>query len=239
MLYQVLKPPIAFVVRAIWRPAVSGTSHIPRRGAAIIASNHQSLFETVILPCSLPRMVHFLAKSDIFRGGSLANTVLALFLRSVSVMPIDRSGGRAANSAIEGGVAVLRRGGVLGIYPEGTRSPDGRMYRGKTGAIRMALATGAPVIPVGMRGTFEAQQGRRIFPRRHPRMEVVVGEPFDAVARARELHRQGLGDGAMLRRLTDELMAKIRALSGQEYVDRYAADVKRALREHGTHRSDS
>lgn len=230
MLYPILKPLVAAVVRTVWRPRIEGAANIPARGGAILASNHLSMSETVMMPAMVRRTVHFLAKSDIFRGGSPLNTAFALLLRGVNVMPVDRSGGTASSSAIAAGLEVLRRGDVLGIYPEGTRSPDGRLYRGKTGAARMALATGAPIVPIAMIGSFEAQQGRRLFPRRSPRIRIVIGEPIHARDLVEAASDQGAQHVPALRLVTDTLMRRIQAMSGQEYVDEYAADVKRRIR---------
>lgn len=230
VLYPILKQPVALAVRTIWRPRLVGAHRIPARGAVILASNHQSLAETVMMPSLMRRTVHFLAKSDFFRGGSPLNTAFAMLLRGLNVMPVDRSGGRASSTALEAGLEVLRAGKVLGIYPEGTRSPDGRMYRGKTGVARLALATGAPVVPVAMVGAWEAQRGRRILPRRSPRIDVLIGEPLDAADVIAKAGAEEATEAERLRLVTDEIMGRIRSMSGQDYVDEYAADVKRRLR---------
>lgn len=227
MLYTTLKPPAAVLVRRIWNPIIVGADNIPSTGGVILASNHVGIAETVMMPAMIARPVRFLAKADLFRGGSFINTILAKLLIALKIMPIDRAGGAAASSAIEAGTAVLRDGGVLGIYPEGTRSPDGRMYRGKTGMARMALATDAVIVPVAVTGSFEAQRGRRFIPRRRPRVRI----EFLAPVRVGDL----LGDNgtdagtAPMRAVTDAVMDRIRAATGQEYVDAYASDVKRAL----------
>lgn len=231
MLYDLAKPPVATLVRMVWRPTISGSQNVPASGAAILASNHLAYSDTVFLPAQLERTVHFLGKSDIFSGGSPLNAVFARIMRGLNVMPVDRSGGRASSSAIEAGLEVLGAGRLLGIYPEGTRSPDGRLYRGKTGVARFALAAGAPIIPVAMIGSHEAQRGRRYLPRRSPRIRVVLGAPIDAVAIAEAM--PGAEEARVLRAVTDEVMARIQAMSGQERVDEYAADVKRRLRTEG------
>src|SRR5699024_3418196 len=152
VLYEIAKPFVMAVVRVLWNPTISGSEHIPEQGPVILASNHQAYSDTVFLPGQVRRSVHFLGKSDIFTGRSPLRRAAGAVMRGLHVMPVDRSGGNASRSAIEAGLAILERGEVLGIYPEGTRSPDGRLHRGKTGVARFALATGAPVVPVAMRG---------------------------------------------------------------------------------------
>lgn len=227
MLYNVFKPIVALVLRLVWRPTIEGAEHIPARGAVVLASNHVSGADTVFMPAQVRRTVHFLAKSDFYSGGSILNRLLGLFLRSIGVMPINRSGGAASRTALAAGRAVLEKGQVLGIYPEGTRSPDGRLYRGRTGAARLALEAGCPIIPIAMLGAFEAQKGRTFLPRRSPRIRVVVGEPIDAAAIAAELG--DAGEGVRLRAVTDRVMDAIAAMSGQEQVAEYASDAKRRL----------
>ena len=228
MLYNVFKPIVVLILRLVWRPAIVGAERIPDRGAVILASNHVSGADTVFMPAQVRRTVRFLAKSDFYSGGSLMNRVLGLFLRSIGVMPVNRSGGAASRTAIAAGLTVLERGEVLGIYPEGTRSPDGRLYRGRTGAARMALESGCPIIPIAMLGAYEAQKGRTFLPRRRPRIRVLVGEPIDA--RAAVAQMEAVSEGERLRALTDRVMDAIAAMSGQEQVPEYASDVKRRLR---------
>ncbi|MCW1803749.1 lysophospholipid acyltransferase family protein [Brachybacterium squillarum] len=232
MLYDIAKGPVREVIRAVWRPDLRGAARIPSEGPVVLASNHCAYSDTVILPALIERTVHFLGKSDMFSGRSAAGRAAGLLMRQLRVMPVDRTGGSASEAAIEAGLEVLRDGGVLGIYPEGTRSPDGRLHRGKTGVARIALAAGAPIVPVAMIGSFEAQRGRRFLPRRHPRIRVLVGEPIDAAAIARSL--DGAGTAVVLRAVTDAVMDAIAEISGQERVDEYAGDVKRRLREAGS-----
>lgn len=227
MLYELAKPVVMGVARVLWRPTIAGVENIPEHGAVILASNHLAYSDSVFLPGQVRRTVHFLGKSDIFAGRSPLNKVVARVMRGLEVMPVDRTGGDAAGSAIEAGLSVLRAQKVLGIYPEGTRSPDGRLFRGKTGVARFALATGAPIIPVAMLGAFEAQRGRRFFPRRTPRVHAVLGRPLDAAEIARSL--EGAEEGQILRAVTDAVMDRIQELSGQERSEEYAADVKRRL----------
>lgn len=228
MLYNVFKPIVVIVLRLVWRPRIEGAERIPATGPVILASNHLAAADTVFMPAMVRRKVHFLAKSDFYTGGGLGNRLLGLLLRSIGVMPIHRGGGADSRSALAAGTAVLARGHVLGIYPEGTRSPDGRLYRGKTGAVRMALESGCDIVPIAMVGTFEAQRGRRILPRRRPRIRALVGEPIDvgAVAAA----AGDVPEGVRLRRATDAVMDAIARMSGQERAEEYAADSKRRLR---------
>ena len=228
MLYGIAKPFVMGAVRVLWNPTISGTENIPQHGPVILASNHQAYSDTVFLPGQVRRSVHFLGKSDIFTGRSPLNRIVAAVMRGLRVMPVDRSGGSASKSAIEAGLAVLEQGEVLGIYPEGTRSPDGRLYRGKTGVARFALATGAPVIPVAMLGAFGAQGTRSIFPHRRPRIHAVVGEPLEVEQIVADL--EGAEEARVLRAVTDALMDRIQALSGQERSDEYASVVKKRLR---------
>ena len=229
MLYELAKPFVMTVVRLCWNPTISGQENIPASGPVILASNHQAYSDTVFLPGQVRRSVHFLGKGEIFSGRGPIKRLAAAVMRGLHVMPVDRSGGTASRSAIQAGLDVLAQGKVLGIYPEGTRSPDGRLHRGKTGVARLALASGAPIVPVAMLGAHEAQRGRRWFPRRHPRIRAVVGAPLDAAQIAAE--HAGRSEGEVLRGVTDAVMDAIAELSGQERVDEYAADVKRRQRE--------
>lgn len=233
MFYDVAKALVAPTLRTVWKPEVIGVQNLPATGGVVLASNHLAVADTWVMPSLLPRTVHFLAKSDYFAGGSLANRAVGLLLRGLGVMPINRSGGSASRSALAAGLEILARGEVLGIYPEGSRSPDGRLYRGKTGAARLALESGCSLVPVAMIGSFEAQRGRRLLPRRRPRMRIVLGEALDARALVAE---QGLTlAGEQQRAVTEALMAAIAALSGQERAQEYAADAKRRLRAEQSH----
>jgi 1-acyl-sn-glycerol-3-phosphate acyltransferase len=208
------------LLRVVFRPRIEGMENIPENGAAIVAGNHLSFSDHFVMPAILPRRITFLAKAEYFTGPGLKGRLTAAFFRSVGQIPVDRSGGSAARSAIDAGLAVLARGELLGIYPEGTRSHDGRLYRGRTGVAVMALRAGAPVIPCAMVGTFELQPPGRVFPRLG-RVTIRFGRPLDFGRFA------GLeGQRAVVRAVTDEIMYEILALSGQEYVDRYAAEVK-------------
>lgn len=228
MLYELAKPVVMAISRVLWNPTIRGVDNVPENGPVILASNHLAYCDTVFLPGQIRRTVHFLGKSDIFTGRSLPQRIGARIMRGLHVMPVDRSGGSAARSALDAGTAVLEAGGILGIYPEGTRSPDGRLYRGKTGVARIALATGAPIVPVAMVGAFEAQRGRRFFPRRRPQITAVLGEPL--LARDIASAWEDADESSLLRGVTEAVMDRIQELSGQERSEEYSADVKRRLR---------
>jgi 1-acyl-sn-glycerol-3-phosphate acyltransferase len=211
------------VLLAVFRPWVRGDERVPEEGGAILASNHLSFSDSIFLPLVLKRRVTFLAKSDYFTGRGLKGRLTAVFFRGVGQLPIDRSGGRASDAALETGLKVLRRGDLLGLYPEGTRSPDGRLYRGKTGVARLALEAGVPVLPVAMIGTDKVQPiGRRIP--KLGRVGIVIGRPLDFS------RYDGMEDDRfVLRSITDEIMYELMELSGQEYVDIYASTMKERL----------
>jgi 1-acyl-sn-glycerol-3-phosphate acyltransferase len=211
------------VLRLLFRPWVEGEENIPEEGAAIFASNHLSFSDSIFLPLMLPRRLTFLAKSDYFTGRGLKGRATAAFFKGVGQVPVDRSGGRASDAALNSGLKVLRRGEFLGIYPEGTRSPDGRLYRGKTGVARMALEAGVPVVPVAMIGTDKAQPLGKRLPR-IMRIGIRIGRPLD-FSRYEGMEE----DRFVLRSITDEIMYELMLLSHQEYVDVYAASMKDRL----------
>jgi 1-acyl-sn-glycerol-3-phosphate acyltransferase len=211
------------ILHAIFRPWVRGEEHVPEGGGAILASNHLSFSDSIFLPLVLKRRVTFLAKSDYFTGRGLKGRLTAGFFKGVGQLPIDRSGGQASEAALQTGLKVLRRGDLLGLYPEGTRSPDGRLYRGKTGVARLALEAGVPVLPVAMIGTDKVQPIGRKVPR-IGRVGVVIGAPLDFS------RYDGMEDDRfVLRSITDEIMYELMELSGQEYTDVYAATMKERL----------
>jgi 1-acyl-sn-glycerol-3-phosphate acyltransferase len=208
------------LLRLVFRPRIEGLEHIPSSGAAIVAGNHLSFADHFLMPAILKRRITFLAKAEYFTGPGVKGRLTAAFFRSIGQIPVDRSGKEAGQAAIREGLGVLRKGELLGIYPEGTRSHDGRLYKGKVGVAVMALRAQAPVIPCAMIGTFEAQPPGRKLPRIHP-VTIRFGKPLDFSRYA------GMeGEKAVLRAITDEIMYAILALSEQEYVDRYAAVVK-------------
>lgn len=223
MFYWALKIVLGPVLRTVFRPWVRGTENVPETGAAIFASNHLSFSDSIFLPLVLPRRITFLAKSDYFTGRGIKGRLTAGFFKGVGQLPVQRVGRGAGDAAIRTGLKVLGRGELLGIYPEGTRSPDGRLYRGKMGIARMALEARVPVIPVAMIGTDRIQPiGRRIP--HLGRVGVVIGAPLDFSRYAGMTE-----DRFVLRSVTDEIMYELMRLSGQEYVDQYAASHKERL----------
>jgi 1-acyl-sn-glycerol-3-phosphate acyltransferase len=211
------------VLNVLFRPWVRGLDNIPAEGPVILASNHLSFSDSIFLPVTVPRPVVFLAKSEYFTGRGVKGKLTAVFFRLANQLPMDRSGGAASATSLSAGAEILHNGGLLGIYPEGTRSPDGRLYRGKTGIAKLVLAAGVPVIPVAMIGTDKVQPiGRRVPNIR--RIGIIFGEPMDFS------RYSGLEEDRFVQRsVTDEIMYEIMRLSGQEYVDVYASTVKEKL----------
>lgn len=211
------------VLKLLFRPWVKGLDNIPAEGAAIIASNHLSFSDSIFMPLMVRRPVVFLAKSEYFTGTGIKGRLTALFFRLTNQLPMDRSGGAASEASLSAGMDVLTHGGLLGIYPEGTRSPDTRLYRGKVGVARLALKAGIPVVPVAMIGTDKVQPiGKRLPNIR--RIGMIFGEPLDFSS----YHDQA-ENRLVQRQVTDEIMFELMRLSGQEYVDEYAAVVKLRL----------
>lgn len=211
------------IVLTIFRPWVTGRENVPRDGAVIFASNHLSFIDSIMLPLVLDRRISFLAKSDYFTGRGIKGWLTRTFFEGTGQLPIDRSGGKASEASLNTGLRVLAAGEQLGIYPEGTRSPDGRLYRGRTGVARMILEGRVTVVPVAMVGTEEVMPIGSRMPRLR-RIGVVFGAPLDFT------RYQGLeGDRFVLRSVTDEIMHELRHLSGQEYVDVYASSVRERL----------
>ncbi|MFI8189493.1 lysophospholipid acyltransferase family protein [Streptomyces sp. NPDC085946] len=223
MFYHLLKYVLLGpLLRLVFRPRIEGLEHVPESGPAIVAGNHLSFSDHFLMPAVLKRRITFLAKAEYFTGPGVKGRLTAAFFRSAGQIPVDRSGKEAGQAAIREGLGVLRGGELLGVYPEGTRSHDGRLYKGKVGVAVMALKAGVPVVPCAMIGTFEAQPPGKVVPRLHP-VVIRFGEPLDFSRYA------GMeNEKAVLRAVTDEIMYAILTLSGQEYVDAYAADVKAA-----------
>jgi 1-acyl-sn-glycerol-3-phosphate acyltransferase len=208
------------ILRVVYRPWAEGLEHVPATGPAIVASNHLSFSDSLFMPLVVPRRVTFLAKSDYFTGRGIKGWLTRVFFRGIGQVPIDRSGGKASEAALRAALKILGRGDLLGIYPEGTRSPDGRLYRGKTGVARMALEAEVPVIPVAMIDTEKMQPPGRRIPR-IMRPGVRFGRPLDFS------RYEGMEDDRyVLRSVTDEIMYALMDLSGQEYVDIYAQRAK-------------
>ncbi|WP_372343115.1 lysophospholipid acyltransferase family protein [Streptomyces sp. KL116D] len=221
MFYRLLKYVILGpLLRLMFRPRIEGLEHIPESGAAIVAGNHLSFSDHFLMPAIIKRRITFLAKAEYFTGPGVKGRLTAAFFRSAGQIPVDRSGKEAGQAAIREGLGVLRRGELLGIYPEGTRSHDGRLYKGKVGVAAMALKAQVPVVPCAMIGTFEAQPPGQKIPSMR-RVTIRFGKAMDFSRYA------GMdGEKAILRAVTDEIMYAILELSGQEYVDKYAALVK-------------
>ena len=210
------------LLTTVFRPWVTGLENIPRSGPAIVVSNHLSLVDSLFLPMMVDRQMAFLAKSDYFTGKGLKGWLIRFFMTSSGQLPIDRSGGKASEASLQAGLAVLAEGKVLAIYPEGTRSPDGRLYRGRTGVARMVLEAGVPVIPTVMIDTDKVMPLGSSLPKVH-RVGVVIGAPLDFS------RFQGMeGDRFVLRSITDEIIHEMHALGSQEYDDVYASTIRNA-----------
>lgn len=214
--YIVLGP----ILRLLFWPKVEGRDNVPDSGPAIIASNHLSFCDSIFMPLMVRRKVVFVAKAEYFTGKGIKGFLTKMFFVSTGTIPVDRSGGRAAQAALDTQLRVLREGGLAGIYPEGTRSPDGRLYRGKTGVARLALDSGAPVVPVAMLNSDVVQPPGKLIPRLK-RVRIRFGAPMDFSRYA------GMaGDRFIERAVTDEIMYELMEMSGREYVDIYAQKVK-------------
>jgi 1-acyl-sn-glycerol-3-phosphate acyltransferase len=217
--YVVLGP----LLKLVFRPDVRGRSHLPGSGPVILACNHLSFSDSIFTPLMVDRRVTFVAKAEYFTGKGIKGWLMRQFFLSTGTIPVDRSGGKAAQAALDTLLRVLREGGIAGIYPEGTRSPDGRLYRGKTGVARLALESGAVVVPVALLNTDEIQPTGTIIPKiKRVRMRIGVPLDFSRYAGAR-------GDRFVERAITDEIMYELMALSGRPYVDVYAASLKTAI----------
>ena len=220
-MYRVLHAVVPPLLRAVWRPTVTGAENVPRTGGVLLASNHLSFADSIVIPSVTPRPVHFLAKSDYFTGTGLKGAAQRAWFEGMGMLPVDRDDPQAALGSLEVALEVLNKGEAFGIYPEGTRSPDGRLYKGKTGLARMALESGVKVIPVAMIGTEKVNPiGSRVW--RPSKVTIRVGEPIDFS------RFEGMGGNRFVERaVTDEVMYKLMKLSGQEYVDIYAATLKK------------
>jgi 1-acyl-sn-glycerol-3-phosphate acyltransferase len=214
--YWALKVLVTPILRLLFRVHTEGTHHVPRRGPVILASNHQSFIDSVFLPLVVWRRVTFVAKAEYFESWKTA-----WFFRAMGMIPLQRGDGPASERALAAARVVLGRGGVLGIYPEGTRSPDGRLYKGHTGAARLSLQCHAPIVPVSQSGTREVQPIGARWPKLFRRVEVKIGEPMRWHGEAE--------NGREPREFTDEVMTAIASLSGQQVVSRYASRDKGLL----------
>ncbi|WP_082126808.1 lysophospholipid acyltransferase family protein [Allosalinactinospora lopnorensis] len=226
MLYWILKAVLGPLLAVLWRPRAEGVHHVPRTGPAIMVGNHLSAFDHLFGPLPVPRRITFLAKKEYFTGTGVKGLCQRWFFEGVGSVPLDRSGGKAGETALRAGLKALRQGKLLGIYPEGTRSPDGRLYRGKTGVARLILRSRTPVIPMAMINVDRIMESGRLVPRFGVHPTVRFGPPLD-FSRYHGMEH----DPLVLRAVTDEIMYTLMQMSGQEYVDRYAQSVKEELRE--------
>lgn len=215
--YGLLRAFLTPFLMVLFRPKVSGLRNVPASGPVILASNHLSFSDSVFMPLVVPRKVTFLAKSEYFTSPGPKGLLKKLTFIALGQVPVDRSGGRRSEAALITGLKVLSDGNCLGIYPEGTRSPDGRLYKGRTGLVRLALESGAPVIPLAMFDTDKIQPTGKVIPK-IMRVKMIFGEPIYFTGDSTNLQ--------VLRDLTDDLMRKIQELSGQEYVDIFATRRK-------------
>ncbi|OUC97249.1 lysophospholipid acyltransferase family protein [Streptosporangium minutum] len=235
MFYWVVKAILWPFLHLVFRPWAEGVENVPKEGPVILAGNHLSFADHFFGALFLPRKVISLGKSDYFTGRGLKGALSRAFFSGVGTVPIDRSGGKASEGALRTGKRILGEGQVLAIYPEGTRSPDGRLYKGKTGVARLALESRAPVVPWAMVNTFEMMPPGRPLPKLGIRPGVRFGKPLDFS------RYYGMEDDRLvLRAVTDEIMYALMELADQEYVDRYAASAKaeaaRAAKESGRRR---
>ncbi len=212
--YWILKAILTPILRILFRVRVEGKENLPKKGAAILASNHLSFCDSIFLPLMLRRRVTFVAKAEYFEDRKTA-----WFFRAVGQIPIKRGGGSASQRALDSAKEILDSGKLFGIYPEGTRSPDGRLYKGHTGVARLALASGAPIYAVAMVGTREAQPIGQVKPNFFSPITVRISKPIDI---SHVMGSADPGDPTVLRRITDDVMFELSMLSGQQYVDRYA-----------------
>ncbi|CAN2205593.1 PlsC 1-acyl-sn-glycerol-3-phosphate acyltransferase [Candidatus Nanopelagicaceae bacterium] len=220
--YGILRAFLTPFLMILFRPKVKGLRQVPGTGPVIIASNHLSFSDSIFMPLVVPRKVTFLAKSEYFTSPGPKGLLKKLTFIALGQVPVDRSGGRRSEAALITGLKVLAEGKCLGIYPEGTRSPDGRLYKGRTGIARLAIESGAPIIPVAMFNTEKIQPTGTVVPK-VMRVEMIFGEPMYFEGDSTDLLH--------LRDVTDKIMSTIQALSGQEYVDTYATKAKKSSEE--------
>ncbi len=220
MVYQALKSFLIPILTLLFRPKVTGLRNVPQNGPVIIASNHLSFSDSIFMPLVVPRKVTFLAKSEYFTSPGVKGFAKKKTFQALGQVPVDRSGGRRSEAALATGLELLKVGACIGIYPEGTRSPDGKLYKGRTGIARMAIESGAAVVPVAMFNTAEIQPTGQVVPKVQ-QVEMVFGAP---------MYFEGdTSDLKLLREITDQIMHAIQELSGQEYVDIYASEAKTAI----------
>jgi 1-acyl-sn-glycerol-3-phosphate acyltransferase len=216
--YGILRAFLTPFLMVLFRPKVKGLRNVPVNGPLIVASNHLSFSDSIFMPLVVPRKVTFLAKSEYFTSPGPKGLLKKLTFIALGQVPVDRSGGRRSEAALITGLKLLAEGKCLGIYPEGTRSPDGRLYKGRTGIARLAIESGAQIVPVAMFNTEKIQPTGTVVPK-VMRVEMVFGEPMTFTGDSSDLQ--------YLREVTDQIMNRIQELSGQEYVDEYAVKAKK------------
>lgn len=217
LLYYAGKLTVSPLMRLVWRPRVTGLDHVPPTGAAIFASNHLSVIDSFIIPSVISRPLYYLAKDEYFQAPGVRGAIQREIMIGLNQIPVDRSGGRASLLALDAALPVLREGKALGIFPEGTRSPDGRLYRGRPGVAKLALDSGAVIVPVGVLGTDLVQPIGARFPKLGPRVDIIFGKPLDLSP-----WLDAKRESRTYREVSAALMAEIAALTGQESVGRYA-----------------
>ena len=225
MLYWFFMRTLGPVARHRFKPVAEGLQNIPRTGGGIIAANHLAVIDDALLPLTCPRMSHFMGKAEYFEGKGIKGKFKKWWFTSVGVFPVDRSGGSKSLGALEHAREIIEEGHLFGIHIEGTRSPDGRLYKGHTGAARLALETGCPIIPAAIIGSRELQKPGQVIPGKG-HSKVIYGEPIEVEKTPSDevTHER-------LRELTDEITRRIQAMSGQEYVPEYAQVVKQQMKE--------
>lgn len=224
MLYWFFVKVLGPIARHRLGPTASGLNNVPRTGGAIIAANHLAVIDDALIPITCPRMVHFMGKAEYFEGKGLKGKFKKWWFTSVGVFPVDRSGGNKSLGALEHAREIIEDGHLFGIHIEGTRSPDGRMYKGHTGVARLALETGCPIVPTAIIGSRELQKPGTVIPAKG-KTQVFYGKPIEVEKKtADEITHDDL------RSLTDRISAEIQKMSGQEYVNEYAQKVKEELK---------
>lgn len=215
LIYSIGKFTVGNALMMGWKPRIEGLEHVPKTGGAIFAGNHLSVADELFLGAAVPRHLAFWAKSDYFVGKGVKGFFSRKLMEGLGAIRVERAGGRAALTAFDAAIPALRGGDLVAVYPEGTRSPDGKLYRGRTGVARLATAAGVPIIPVGMIGTEDVQPIGQVYPKlMRGHVTVKFGKPIETIGRS--------DDRTSLRELTDMVMGEIQKLTGQEYVPRYA-----------------